>query len=681
MPHRTAFTRALLAGGLVWLVPLLGGCGDDDGPTGGGGDGGRFRPAADTVLGGTRQFSDVSIPAGVTVAVREPLTLRVSRNLRLAGRLLGECVPIEIEVGGDADFSGEIANVCGELADGSRAPSLTVSTGGTLRFDILTMRASGDVTLSNDPRNPAGLEAAIGSRALKGSQEEVSCLLRDFLFKPTPETAAAGEASENAGDGIEGGTWTFACGGRLIVDDTRVAAQDGGAGGEAEARSAAQAVASGGAGGLGGTVLLSANGPIEFSGVNVLEAGDGGVGGSAIAVGDSASGASSDGTGGDGGDGGRVEIRPGGTLSVAGPFTIRLAAGGDGGAAEATGADGGDASEESLAVDGGNATALAGHGGRVPSAALPHGSIDGEELLRILGAKAGNGGTATAIGGKGGDGILSFPDAGDGGNVRAVGGAGGDVSDDGDAEVAVPGSPGSGGIVALLGGAGGAGGSGCVLPDQGTNGPGGDGGSGGDASGEDGRAGAGGEEPAGGGGAILSALGNGGIGGGGEPPGQGGEPGNDGVLVHGERTEVGLVFQAGIAGEVCPPVERTPVRAKIGLERGSDPAGHDPGIFNVTAVQTPNPNQVPTGSVDIGLTVFTFADQIVVEGPEPWVRVQGELAANNTFVATGTGTVKGIPDSRVELRGLWINRGLSAEYEMTPSGQPSITYTVLSPQR
>lgn len=75
-----------------------------------------------------------------------------------------------------------------------------------------------------------------------------------------------------------------------------------------------------------------------------------------------------------------------------------------------------------------------------------------------------------------------------------------------------------------------------------------------------------------------------------------------------------------------------------------------------------------------------FQSEISIRGPDPWVEVNGTLADDGSFTATGTGTVAGFPNIAVTFEGTLTSDGLAGDYTMgaeggLPTGQP-ITYRV-----
>jgi len=76
------------------------------------------------------------------------------------------------------------------------------------------------------------------------------------------------------------------------------------------------------------------------------------------------------------------------------------------------------------------------------------------------------------------------------------------------------------------------------------------------------------------------------------------------------------------------------------------------------------------------LTVTVTGSTISISGGGAFVSVDGELADDGTFVATGSGTVAGFPEMSVSFTGRFTDDGITGEYTMNPPiGQP-IIYSV-----
>ena len=83
----------------------------------------------------------------------------------------------------------------------------------------------------------------------------------------------------------------------------------------------------------------------------------------------------------------------------------------------------------------------------------------------------------------------------------------------------------------------------------------------------------------------------------------------------------------------------------------------------------------------LALILRVTPGSIVIEGPEPWVTVVGEVGDDGSFVATGSGTVAGFPDIAVVFEGSISMDNIAGEYTMgaeggLPGGEP-ITYLII----
>ena len=83
----------------------------------------------------------------------------------------------------------------------------------------------------------------------------------------------------------------------------------------------------------------------------------------------------------------------------------------------------------------------------------------------------------------------------------------------------------------------------------------------------------------------------------------------------------------------------------------------------------------------LALILNVSPGSVVIEGPDPWVTVTGEVGDDGRFVATGRGTVAGFPDIAVVFEGTINMDQIAGEYTMgneggLPGGE-SITYLVL----
>ena len=83
----------------------------------------------------------------------------------------------------------------------------------------------------------------------------------------------------------------------------------------------------------------------------------------------------------------------------------------------------------------------------------------------------------------------------------------------------------------------------------------------------------------------------------------------------------------------------------------------------------------------IAFVLNVFPGSIMIEGPDPWVTVVGEVADDGSFVATGNGTVAGFQDIAVVFEGNISMDHIAGEYTMgaeggLPGGEP-ITYLII----
>lgn len=665
------------------LFSVLTACGGkgDSGPTGTGDDG-AFRPTTDTSLSGSHRFTRIVIPPGVTVTAAGDLVLDSASAVVIDGQLSGDCVAITIRADSVASIGGAISNACrGELPPD--APDLLI-VGRGVRTAGARVASSGNIQITNDPSLSAGAFSLGSQRAsggLQPAQGTSDCLLQDTIVLVEPGRALDGAAgAETAGAGSGGASVTVACQGRLELLRTSISSQSGGHGGSSAVETAPLARAAGGAGGSGGDVAVLSTGELAFGSFNALRAGDGGFGGGAQATGPpTTSGAGAVATGGNGGEGGRPIVRARGSIVLQGALALHAGAGGRGGHATARGSDGRPAND-SPAQAGGPAAATGGNGGEAPAIVLTaDGSLTGVENITVTSGRGGNGGDASARSGNGGDGGVSFPEGAAGGAIEARGGDGGDARAT-DPNGQPVGAPGDGGEALLRGGVGGSGASACPIAGLDTPVPvaAGKGGEGGAASGGDG---AGGQGPGGGtgraGGVRLTEAANGGQGGNGSPPAAGGDPGDNAVQAIGSLS-TSASAQRGASGNACPFSVAFSQRTRVSLAPNGDPAGQDPQIFNVTAASgPPNPNQQPTGGVEIDLFIILVGNHVTIEGPAPWVRVEGTLEPDGSFLAEGTGTIRGVPDSPAVLSGLFIEVRVAGTYTMTPAGSPSVVYQII----
>lgn len=83
----------------------------------------------------------------------------------------------------------------------------------------------------------------------------------------------------------------------------------------------------------------------------------------------------------------------------------------------------------------------------------------------------------------------------------------------------------------------------------------------------------------------------------------------------------------------------------------------------------------------LAFVLNVYPGSVVIEGPDPWVTVTGDINEDGSFVATGRGTVAGFPDIAVVFEGTISLDRIAGEYTMgaeggLPGGEP-ITYLVI----
>ena len=83
----------------------------------------------------------------------------------------------------------------------------------------------------------------------------------------------------------------------------------------------------------------------------------------------------------------------------------------------------------------------------------------------------------------------------------------------------------------------------------------------------------------------------------------------------------------------------------------------------------------------LALILNVSPGSVVIEGPDPWVTVTGDIGDDGSFIAIGRGTVAGFPDIAVIFEGTISLDHIAGEYTMgaeggLPGGE-SITYLVI----
>ncbi len=586
-----------------------------------------FDPVSNTNLAGIHAFASVNIRAGVTVTMTGNLTLNVTGATTIVGNIVGDCVNLTINAEGALTVSGNLDNGCTGPIPATGPPVMTlVGKGGYTLNGPGSFTAGGDVTITNDPTlTDANFGPSSGAPApVPGSDLQVNggvssvgepCINNGFNGTAKPATAKNGaDGGATGANGADGATWTLRCKGGsdiVITGSLTLTGQHGGKGGNGTHASATAAVSSGGDGGKGGAIRIQALGSISLGPGTWIKTGNGGVGGGATADGSSGHGgnvgASAAATGGAGGSPGLfTAVAKTGSIAFGASSFLEIGTGGRGGDASAIGGDGHDALPCPAAV-GGAATATAGAGGSTPDKTLTAaGAVTGSGNVTVIGGTPGAGGNATANAGKGGAGAQPCKPGAIGGAPTAKGGKGGnaDLKNQSGTKVA---NGGNGGSMEVKNGNGGQGWIDCDLP---TFEAGGVGGMGGSIAGFNGAFGTGFADGTAGA-AAYTTVANGGNGGDGLPPGTGGNPGGNGVVLNGGVAPaiVAPSFQAGLPGVACA------------------------GISLVVSPSSQTLVQGGQGSVSIIITrtgSFTGAVTVQIKDQGGTVRGSGSIPAGNT---------------------------------------------------
>lgn len=394
-----------------------------------------FQPGTNVSLSGSQRFKRVAIPAGVTITATGALTLNAEDSLIVRGTIAGNCVPLTL-IGASVLVEGDVRNLCAIDPDVDAPPALRIISGSTMELGAGVTESSGDIVITNDatltdsdfPVAPRLASHAFMAPAIIRGNCRTSG--RTWRF-PQRQPGTSGQFG---GDGRPGRTFRMDCAGDLILaNGATIQAQHGGDGGAGTHLSAVAATSRGGNGGIGGAIRLRSTGSIIVAGLgNEIRTGRGGAGGRATATGQPDPGpqraASATATGGNGAAPGLATVLAGGSIAPApggGALTIVAGDGGVGGAAVANGQTGMDAQVRGAAAQhGGNGTATGGAGASTPNKQLV---AQGAVLLNVgvSGGDAGAGGAATASGGRGGTGNEAFPPGADGGSMHAGSGIGG----------------------------------------------------------------------------------------------------------------------------------------------------------------------------------------------------------------------------------------------------------------
>jgi PKD repeat protein len=117
-----------------------------------------FQPQSSIQLaGGDYTFDGLIIPAGVTVTLLGPVTVRVNGPILIDGALVADCAAVTLEGRGDITITGSVDNRCSDL-DTSNPGPLTIAASAALNIGTVEtpalVESSGDIKLTNDPTLP-----------------------------------------------------------------------------------------------------------------------------------------------------------------------------------------------------------------------------------------------------------------------------------------------------------------------------------------------------------------------------------------------------------------------------------------------------------------------------------------------------------------------------------------------
>jgi len=629
---------------------------------------------ADSTLGGTVNVGAFTIASGVTVTLSDDLVLNAAGPVSIAGSMTGNCVGLA--VAGTATLTLDGADVdtrCATSTSAADAAPLRLLVSGEVTVRESTVRGAGAVLLGNtEPdelpdflslsRASPYRSVAFPTSSLEASEGVPNTCIFD-------NSTIEGADVRDAGDPPAGRTARsvrIGCSGNALFQSVQVLGAHGADGTPVEV---AGSLAEGQPGEGGGTVLLDVEGELDIRGGVQLRGGDAGNGGSATAT-PTDPGSDATASGGFGGLGGLTIVRAA-AVRIDAASELRLSIGrfGDGGAAVAVGADG-DPGEP-----GGSATAIgAGFDQAYESGAfqivgagtalIQTGDLDPASAgrIRMSPVTMASGGDATAIGGRGGDGLAPGIPGEVGGTATARGGDGGHSP----FENSRPEIPtfevtlGSGGSATWGGGRGGDGVSDFC-------GEGSDGGGGGSAVGAGGEAGT--PEAVGGGPLdgvtlvpgnaglrLFQEFGNGGNGGSGTiAVGAAGVPGSadPGVLDDLAPEATANSFEPGAPGAEIACERLTELAAELSIPAGGDPGGHGPFVKfqNQTLLRLNLQLAAFTAVLQQPGLIPVLLGTITAPGGAPAGPEGAVTPGTYSFDLSGTGTVAGFSDVLVVFTG------------------------------
>ncbi len=487
---------------------------------------------ATTIDQSTTIVGDLTIKGGEVRTIANGATLRVSGDLVVKGTL--ECSentalrgPLLVEAGGTLTINGTLRCVSGEETINTNGRGIALKAKNIIMSDTSSIITNGSFEIVTNEKQLLAPEDVARFFSSIEQPEERATAIGPLQTKEERTEHNANPSPLSSPDSILAGTWhigdtqaltpkkgeapravptyPFI---RIDLEERAVYVKNltvYGAHGKNGSAVDERCTATGTNGGDAGRLFLRSK-ELTVDALQ-LELGSGGQGGSAVAQGSCQNAIA---RGGDAGRSGNFKLTA--DRIVLTRLTVSSGGGGKGGDATARG-ESKSTSSTCSSDNGGSADAIGGRGGDDLRALRLSGNITGIEFITISRAEGGAGGNAIAQGGAGSNTSTCGCKGGNGGNARAIGGEGGDarvtlVSRNGESH------GGDGGNANAEGGSGGWGGS-CA-----TDKPGGDGGHGGDARSITGSGGQG-HTRAGEGGELRTVGGAGGDGGEGCPPGAG----------------------------------------------------------------------------------------------------------------------------------------------------------------
>jgi hypothetical protein len=392
-----------------------------------------------TITSDTTFTGDITMPSGDKTTIRDGAVITVEGSAAIDGTLDAEDGPLVLNVNGDLTINGTLEAIHASPPNpspttplGNQSIGIRIVVGGDLTFGSgARVNTNGHIVITDNEeqlqRTPQEIEDEVDSAS--GTLPTLVPLPPDHsaFENSNPLSGARSTFPAQAGNPIVlSGDWNFEnfpgdtpvvvfrFGGArdLHLNDFDLTGPKGVSGGSDDQSGNPEESAQGSDGKKGMRLNIWNNsGKVKFTNVT-LNLSDGGDGGSATAK-------CSDATGGAGGEPGNLRTTAGGGIEVD-SLTINPGKGGNGGNATAT-CPGHD-------EEGHDVTATAGNGGNNKKALYVRGNVQGVSNITIGELAAGDGGDATAVGGKGGDCVAPDKNGWSGGDATAIGGNGGDAS-------------------------------------------------------------------------------------------------------------------------------------------------------------------------------------------------------------------------------------------------------------